>query len=93
MDHQEISINMSEALMHLGWITEHVCYTRRHPADAIMRLIMTLQLRAKDSNGAANEIAKHTITILNIFNDATADWDVEKCVSRIPRVRRALPLP
>jgi hypothetical protein len=38
------------------------------------------QLRDKDENEAANSIAKATISILNIFNDATADWDIEKCL-------------
>jgi hypothetical protein len=38
------------------------------------------QLRDKNENEAANSIAKATISILNIFNDATADWDIEKCL-------------
>ena len=38
------------------------------------------QLRDKDENEAANSIAKATISILNVFNDTTADWDIEKCL-------------
>jgi hypothetical protein len=38
------------------------------------------QLRDKGENEVANSIAKATISMLNIFNDATADWDIEKCL-------------
>jgi hypothetical protein len=44
------------------------------------------QLRDKDENEAANSIAKATISILNIFNDTTADWDIEKCLMKSPPV-------
>ncbi len=39
-------------------------------------------MREKGSNNAANEIAKNTISILNIFNDAIADWDIEKSLMK-----------
>ena len=43
------------------------------------------KLRSKDENQAANEIAKQTINIVNIFMGVTGTWDLDKCIMTIPQ--------
>src|ERR1700722_9359363 len=82
MGKEDVSATMGNALGHLERITEHVSI----PKPVCVLLADFGQLRDKDENEAANSIAKATISILNIFNDATADWDIEKCLMNPPPV-------
>jgi hypothetical protein len=85
MGKEDVSATMGETLGLLERITEHVSV----PAPSLLVGANGIKLREKDENEAANSIAKATISIVNIFNDATADWDIEKCLMNPPPVSTA----
>ena len=91
--HGDVTNVFADAMSQLEVVTKHV----RSPAGPhsvegllVQHQLTESQLRSKGACDAANQIARGVIGILEDFNEATADWDLEKyklnvpCVSLLP---------